>query len=362
MVAALIMLAATVSVSSTPAGAEPAAPPDTTNLERCQQDPDPDYWTPDLTRVVNGGEGWWDGITTLSPGQAVRVAALPSSQVKTTRWPWDSGYGPNGDGTAAGADFPAPGVSRYSVVGGVQGDLRLMGTGPTCYVNTTGVTKGFHLTVNDSERGDNSEGFVVTLRTYATAKPDCPVIGQSIGDQCPAYYERRGYDPAYALERCQHNQYSERQITEDFGAGDGFEPVRVTLFPGEFYRVDAQSSTWSLAPVPGYGSRPGDSGEIPPSIKVGSWPWDSSYGPDGAGAAHPAPEGWPAPNLPKYGLIGAWEGQPGYHWVGSGGCVQWEGALPVTLALTMNDENIGDNEGVWRLRVKIYTPDLLPPA
>ncbi|PXX65015.1 hypothetical protein DFR70_10476 [Nocardia tenerifensis] len=350
------------AAASTPATAAPAGPSDATNLERCQAYPEPDYWTPDMTATINGTESWNHVVRFLGPGEAIRIAALPSSRVKNTRWPWDSGYGPNGDGIAAGPEFPAPGVSRYGLVGGVQGDLRLMGVGPTCYVNTTGVLQGFQLTVNDGEQGDNSEGFVVTIVTFKDPEPGCPVLGTSIGDQCPAYYDRRGYDPAYALKRCKNNSYGEREVTADFGVDKGFEPVRVTLFPGESFRVDALDAGWSLAPVPGYGGGPGDSGTSTPTIKVGSWPWDGSYTPDGAGVDHPAPEGWPAPYLPQYGLIGTWEGQSGYFWVGAhGGCLQWAGARPVTLALTMNDNNIGDNEGVWWLRVRLYSPDPLPP-
>ncbi|MEU2030765.1 hypothetical protein [Nocardia amamiensis] len=347
-VVTMLAVAAAVPVLAAPANSKPAGPATNPNLDRCYANENPGHWTPEWTIVHPGTNPEYGGsrVTLLRPGDVLRITVDPTSKVKPSRWPWEPSFGPDGDASNVGGDdYPAPGKPRYSLVGGPGAhELDFIGSKTICYENATDETQEYHLNVNDNNTGDNSEGFVVTLRKYYTLSRD--------------EARERGWAPEYAVKRCQMNWEGEREARGDFRGGNSFEPIRFTLYPGEVYHVWAESTVSGPAPVPGYNAPEGV--RVPPSIKVGPWPWDSTYGPNGAGWDNLAPDGWPAPDRPKYGLIGAWEGLPGYYWVGGDGvCIQWTGSTPVTVALTMNDDNLGDNEGLWRLRIPIFSPDLL---
>jgi len=98
--------------------------------------------------------------------------------------------------------------------------------------------------------------------------------------------------------------------------------------------------------------RPGDVYRIDGtgSIKIGSWPWDPSYGTAGAGWGNQADNGsYPVPGAPKYSLVGIFNanGEKGY--LGPGSCFQYHGSVPIFLWLYNNDSNRSDNSGSWRL-------------
>ncbi|MGW2787787.1 hypothetical protein ACWC3X_42545, partial [Streptomyces populi] len=90
------------------------------------------------------------------------------------------------------------------------------------------------------------------------------------------------------------------------------------------------------------------------SIKTGSWPWDPSYGPDGA-ASMPDSIYYPAQNQRRYSLTGLWSGQSTYFRIGrDSGCLQYTGAARTYLGLTINDDNPLDNSGSWAITVRHY--------
>lgn len=90
------------------------------------------------------------------------------------------------------------------------------------------------------------------------------------------------------------------------------------------------------------------------SIKIGSWPWDPSYGPEGAPQWPDSPY-YPAPNQPKYSLAGLFSPNVNHFRVGrDSGCVQYRGTTKAYLALTQNDSNTADNSGNWSITVRHY--------
>jgi hypothetical protein len=99
------------------------------------------------------------------------------------------------------------------------------------------------------------------------------------------------------------------------------------VLPGDVYRIDGTGS-----------------------IKIGSWPWDGSYGTAGAGWGNVADnDSYPMKGVPKYSLVGTYNanGQKGY--LGPGACFRYNGSTPTFLWLQINDSNKFDNSGSWRL-------------
>lgn len=97
-----------------------------------------------------------------------------------------------------------------------------------------------------------------------------------------------------------------------------------------------------------------------PQVKIGAWPWDPSYGPDGNSVA--APAGWPYPGLNQYSAVLRFNNNP-TGWVGAptrttafGRCTVWSGP-PVRLLFGVNDPDLGDNSGKWWLSYYQYFPE-----
>ena len=90
------------------------------------------------------------------------------------------------------------------------------------------------------------------------------------------------------------------------------------------------------------------------SIKIGQWPWDPSYDPNGANS-WPDSIYYPAQNQHKYSLAGIWSNSTNYFAVGrDSGCVVYSGSQKVYLALTQNDSSPLDNSGKWPIQVRHY--------
>ncbi|NUR60968.1 MAG: hypothetical protein HOV87_20245 [Catenulispora sp.] len=99
-----------------------------------------------------------------------------------------------------------------------------------------------------------------------------------------------------------------------------------------------------------------------PQVKIGSWPWDPSYGPNGNGVAAPSNSNWPFPGLSEYSAVLRFNNNPG-GWVGAptqatayAACTVWNGP-PVRLLFYVNDNNPGDNSGNWWLSFYQYYPE-----
>lgn len=140
--------------------------------------------------------------------------------------------------------------------------------------------------------------------------------------------------PVDAMNRCRANEQG--QVVFDYRYEAQNAPA-FTIGAGDVYRV-----VW-----------------VNGQIRIGHWPWDPSYNPNGTGWDQPAPSGdypsWPLPGAPKYGLIAAWGGLPGYFWLGANSpCIQWTGATPGHVAFTQNDNKPSDNSGLWDLELHIY--------
>jgi hypothetical protein len=121
----------------------------------------------------------------------------------------------------------------------------------------------------------------------------------------------------------------------EFGTGIGFSHSTPVLHPGDVYRVSYLTGT----------------------INDGGWPTSTNWTAAGAGWGQLAPSGgfWPAPGVPKYGLIAAWRGLPGYYWLGANSlCIQVTGGNDAVADFWMNDESTGDNYGYWSLALAVY--------
>jgi hypothetical protein len=90
------------------------------------------------------------------------------------------------------------------------------------------------------------------------------------------------------------------------------------------------------------------------SIKIGSWPWDPSYGPKGSND-WPDSVYYPAQNQHRYSLAGLWSNSITYFPVGTdSGCIAYNGSQKVYLTLTQNDAYPIDNSGTWSIQVRHY--------
>ncbi|MGW5456014.1 hypothetical protein [Nocardia sp. NPDC003979] len=139
---------------------------------------------------------------------------------------------------------------------------------------------------------------------------------------------------AEAMDRCRAGQQGDVVFDYRF---EFYNVPTVTIGAGDLYRVQ-----WT-------------DGEM----KIGHWPWDPSYNPNGTGWADTAPvddyPSWPMPGGPKYGLIAGWDGLPGYFWLGANSlCIQWTGATPARVVLDQNDSMQSDNSGNWDFEFHIY--------
>lgn len=118
------------------------------------------------------------------------------------------------------------------------------------------------------------------------------------------------------------------------------------------YTLEGQSGTISY----GYPDlmRPGDVYRIDGtgSIKIGDWPWDGSYGTAGAGWGNPADNNnYPLPGAPKYSLVGKFQANEQWGYLGPGACFQYNGSAPTYLWLHINDDYPVDNSGSWSLTI-----------
>ena len=89
------------------------------------------------------------------------------------------------------------------------------------------------------------------------------------------------------------------------------------------------------------------------------WHADGSdlFDPDGISPAQSAPNGWPAPGMNKYGLVG-WFTKS--YWLRSFyGSTAWCVTVPNNISdsfwtLAMNDSDTWDNSGAWDVTIKHY--------
>ncbi len=288
----------------------------------------------------------------VRPGEVVLVEADPTTKVSIEGWPWSEGYSAMGAerSAPAGAEFPVPDAPRYGLIGGHYNGVHyppnpldfphgftFLGQS-SCRENTSDQTWDFRLSINDTNIFDNGDGWRVTLRVYR------PAVRPRLSHP---------FDPNIAVTRCTTNDPPASTETGYLNGAHDWKPIEFTLQPGAVYRARVHDTSFTYETS--FGAVGG--GTKPPEIRIGRWPWDPIYGPDGTGWSDLAPDGWPAPGLPKYGLVAAWKGLPGYYWIGSGApCIQWTGSTPVTVSLTMNDPNIGDNDLGWEVGISSYSP------
>jgi hypothetical protein len=154
--------------------------------------------------------------------------------------------------------------------------------------------------------------------------------------------------PLTPMERCQAGQGPnvDYQMTQygnaaglNYPAGDN--PPNA-IFPGNVVRVVIDESS---------------------RVAI-NW-WGESYGVDGHN--NPAPQGFPFPGWPKFGAFYRFNNNP-TGWVASGHdpnpynphplreltTCAYAPNVPVRLGLQINDDNIGDNSGAWKYRLRIW--------
>ncbi len=85
------------------------------------------------------------------------------------------------------------------------------------------------------------------------------------------------------------------------------------------------------------------------------WPWDPDIGPDGIADGR-CYSSFPKPCAPRYSLLGKLAG-PGYFFLGSNyNGSPWMTGTEQRLYLGVNDERLGDNAGIFSVRITVYRP------
>jgi len=88
-------------------------------------------------------------------------------------------------------------------------------------------------------------------------------------------------------------------------------------------------------------------------VNDGGWPSSSNWTP--AGKNEPADSNYPRPDVNKYSLIGKLRDDFAYNFIGTQSpCTTSTMDAKQFLQLTMNDHNIGDNSGSWKVTVQLW--------
>ncbi|MEU3829805.1 hypothetical protein AB0F36_31500 [Streptomyces sp. NPDC029080] len=150
--------------------------------------------------------------------------------------------------------------------------------------------------------------------------------------------------PAFAdtpLARCQRGEKGEGEVTLS-------------------YAGKQRGSSYPPAESPANVLRPGDVVSVVVSSDTITADWGPRYGPDGDAQA--APAGFPVPGLRKYSSIARFNNNPG-GWVGEWmqttalTTCQVVPAVETRLLFGINDDNLSDNGGLWRITVRHYRAD-----
>lgn len=88
-------------------------------------------------------------------------------------------------------------------------------------------------------------------------------------------------------------------------------------------------------------------------INDGGWPSSTNWPP--VGKAEAADSNYPMPGANKYSLVAKLRDSAGYSFIGSqSSCTTSNFSARQHLKLTMNDHNLGDNSGSWRVTVQLW--------
>lgn len=325
----LAAMTALVALAAVLLPASPASAVDAWN--RCTQGTFvPEYDTKIAVRGNGGGSFPAEAVPAnlIEPGDVFYVIPLTGTTVSMGGTVGN--VGPDGNGAAAPAGWPFPGLKQYSGVlrfnnnplGWRKQPSQATGFN-TCVPWNDSVPVRLLFYVNDPQTSDNSGQWDFDILVF---KANAPV--------------------SVAMDNCQRArtpQYSEFITVAGNGGGSfpsGPNPANV-LANGDVFTVETRYREWV------------GMGGGAPSVE----PYGNNI---------PAPAGWPFPSLFQYSAVMRFNNNPGgwvlspVHAAAFAGCHLWTDPTQVRLLFYVNDTYTGDNSGSWHFTVSIYKKNGMP--